>query len=109
MPVLWWSTLVLVVAAMVLYWRLVSRLKAIAPNVLLAIDPHGFRALHFGSQIRFAVWLARGSGRALDDREARRTGAALRAVLAIAVILPAVTLMLPALTNAARDVLASSG
>ena len=107
MPALWWSTLVLVLVAIGLYWRLVSRLNVTAPGVLHAIDPRGFRALHAGSQLRFAVWLARGGFLDLDDRGLRRTGAVLRGVLTIALALPAVTGLVLALTNVARDLLAS--
>jgi len=87
-PVLWWSALLLVLAATGFYWRLVWRLTATAPDVLHSIDPRGFRALHAGSQMRFAVWLARGGFRKLDDRGARRMGAALRGVLCLALALP---------------------
>ena len=107
MPALWWSTLVLVLVAIGLYWRLVSQLNVNAPGVLHAIDPRGFRALHAGSQLRFAVWLARGGFRDLDDRGLRRTGAALRGVLTIALALPAAAGLVLALTNVARDLLGS--
>jgi hypothetical protein len=62
--------------AAILYAHTLRRTRELAPELLQRIDPHGFRAMNAGSQVRFCGYLFRRGYRDITDRTLRRLYAA---------------------------------
>jgi len=62
--------------AAILYAVTIERTRQVAPDLLDQIDPHGFRAMNAGSQVRFSGYLLRRGYREIGDPMLRRLFAA---------------------------------
>jgi hypothetical protein len=70
------ALLVLLIAcvpiAAILYALMIARTRQLAPDLLERIDPHGFRAMNAGSQLRLGGFLLRRGYREIADPPLRR-------------------------------------